>query len=47
MAKGIYDILSLSPDDHAKMKDNCRELALELFHPDVTIDKWAKIIKAV
>jgi glycosyltransferase involved in cell wall biosynthesis len=46
MAKGIYDILNMSDDEYMKMKKHCRETAMELFHPEVTINKWLKILKA-
>lgn len=45
MAKGIYDILKLSEAEHIQMKNNCRELAMELFNPDVSINKWLKILE--
>ena len=47
MAKGIYDILVMPDDEYANMKNNCRKKALELYHPEVSIDKWLKILKAV
>lgn len=46
MAKGVYDILKMTDEEHAKMKNNCRELALGLFHPDKSIDNWLKIMQA-
>jgi glycosyltransferase involved in cell wall biosynthesis len=46
MAKGIYEILKMSETEHMNMKNNCRELAIELFHPDVSIKKWIKILEA-
>jgi len=46
MAKGMYDILRLSDAAHEQMKHNCRQLALELFHPEVSINSWLKIIKS-
>lgn len=46
MAKGIYDILKLPDDEYLNMKNNCRRLALELYHPEVSINNWLKIIKA-
>ena len=46
MAKGIYDILRLTDTDHATMKNNCRQMALELFHPEATTNSWLKIMKA-
>ena len=45
MAKGIYEILKMPDEEHLKLKNNCRELAIELFHPDVSINKWLKILK--
>jgi glycosyltransferase involved in cell wall biosynthesis len=46
LAKGIYDILKMPAEEHLKMKNSCREIAFELFHPDVTLNNWLKIIKA-
>jgi len=37
MAKGIYSILRLSPEDYTKMSNRCRELALQLCAPEVRI----------
>ena len=47
MAKGLHNILSMSEADHIKMKNNCREIALELFHPGVSTNSWLKIMKAI
>ena len=46
MAKGIYDILKMPDTEHQEMKNNCRQLAFQLFHPDVSITNWLKIMKA-
>lgn len=46
MAKGIYDILRMPDDEYAKMKNNCRDFAMELYHPEVVVNKWLKIMKA-
>lgn len=46
LAKGIYDILRMPDDEYAKMKNNCREFALELYHPEVVVNKWLKIMMA-
>ena len=47
MAKGLYDIISMPDAELEKMKSNCRELALELFHPDDSVNRWLKIMKAI
>ncbi len=46
MAKGIYEIIKLSEEEHMQMRNTCRQTAFELFHPDVTTEQWLKIIKA-
>ncbi|CAN5805515.1 hypothetical protein BH11BAC4_BH11BAC4_04460 [soil metagenome] len=46
MAKGIYEILRMTDEEHTHMKNNCREMGLELFHPEVSINNWLKIIGA-
>lgn len=44
MAKGMYDILMLPDAALLQMKLNCREMGLELFHPEVSTNHWLKII---
>ncbi len=46
MAKGIFNILKMTDDEYREMKMNCRKMALELFHPEVSINNWLKILKA-
>jgi glycosyltransferase involved in cell wall biosynthesis len=47
MAKGIYNILKMADDEYMEMKMSCRKMALELFHPEVSINKWLKIINTM
>lgn len=47
MAKGLHKIISLPDGELLQMKSNCRELALELFHPEDSVNKWLKIMKAI
>jgi len=47
MASGIYEIITLPDEKLSGMKNNCRELALELFHPEDSVNKWLKIMKAI
>ena len=47
MAKGLYDILKMPDAEYAKMKNSCREIALELYHPQVSTKQWLKILKAI
>lgn len=46
MAKGICEILKMTDEEHMQMKKNCRDTAMELYHPDVSINKWLEILKA-
>ena len=46
LAQGLYSILKLDENEFQAMKDNCRQMALELFHPDVIVDKWLDILNA-
>lgn len=47
MAKGLYDILKMPDTEYSKMKNSCRETALELYHPEVSTKNWLKIMKAI
>ncbi|MEP7165233.1 MAG: glycosyltransferase [Ferruginibacter sp.] len=47
MAKGLFDILKMPEAEYIQMKKNCRELALELYHPEVSTNNWLKIMKAI
>jgi len=37
--------LKMPDDEYMEMKMSCRKMALELFHPEVSINNWLKIIK--
>lgn len=45
MARGIYDIIKMTNTEYAEMKANCRNMAMELFHPNESVERWLKIIK--
>jgi glycosyltransferase involved in cell wall biosynthesis len=44
LAEGILSILRMTDTDYCKMKNNCREKAMELLHPDVNISRWLEIL---
>jgi len=44
LAKGMQSILEMTETDYCKMKSNCREKAMELFHPDVNVRRWLEIL---
>lgn len=46
LALGLYSILMMPDRELAEMQNNCRQMALDLFHPDVSINHWLKIISA-
>lgn len=45
LAQAIYWVLKMNEHESFLMKENCRKLALELFHPDVISEKWFKKIQ--
>lgn len=45
MARGIYDVLSLSDAEYARMSFNCRELALKVCSPGVQIETFENLFK--
>ena len=45
MAQGLLNVLSLDNDQYSKLANNCRELALELFSPEVQINAYEHILK--
>ncbi len=47
MAKGLFSLLKLTESEQLKMSSSCREIALELYHPEVSTNHWLKIMKAV
>jgi glycosyltransferase involved in cell wall biosynthesis len=46
LAKGMFTILTQTNEESEAMRNNCRSLALRLFHPDVNNESWASIITA-
>lgn len=46
LARGLYSILTASKTEYAQVADNCRQLALELYKPEVNIDNWLKILNS-
>lgn len=46
LAKGIYYVLKLKETDYNKMSENCRQLALSLYSPEVQIQQFENIIKS-
>jgi len=44
LAQAMYDILIMGDSDYLRIKENCRNLALRLFQPDVTISNWIKVL---
>ncbi|MEO6488419.1 MAG: glycosyltransferase [Ferruginibacter sp.] len=44
LARGMYSILSMNEAELAKMKKNCRDMAMDLFHPEVSTNKWLTIL---
>ena len=47
LAKGLYDILKMTDAESMKMRNTCREIALELYHPEVSTNHWLKIMQAI
>jgi glycosyltransferase involved in cell wall biosynthesis len=45
MAKGLYNIISLTKTDYNKMADNCRELGLRTCAPEIRLDFFENILK--
>jgi glycosyltransferase involved in cell wall biosynthesis len=45
LAQGLYDILLASDFENDKMAKNCRELAMELFQPEINVENWLKFLK--
>jgi len=44
LARGMFRVLEMNKDEQQTMQHNCRQLALELFHPDVNNASWKRII---
>lgn len=47
LAHGIYKILTLKNTESGKMSENCRELALRLFSPEVRMEKFENLIESL
>jgi glycosyltransferase involved in cell wall biosynthesis len=47
LAQAMYDVLSMSDSDYLVMKKNCRELALNLYQPDVNYSNWINILNEI
>jgi len=45
LAEGLYRILMLDTEDHQEMKNNCRELGMELLNPQKNTGKWLEILE--
>jgi glycosyltransferase involved in cell wall biosynthesis len=43
LAQGLYMILNLSNEEYCNMKNNCREMAMELLNPEINADKWLEM----
>lgn len=44
LALAMFEILKLSEPDYSEMKQNCRNLALELYQPEVNYQNWINIL---
>lgn len=44
LAKGMLSILNLSEEELLQMKDQCRRMALDLFQPKASTEKWLNMI---
>ncbi len=47
LAQAMYDVLSMSDSDYLEMKKNCRELALNLYRPDVNYSNWINTLNEI
>lgn len=47
LAQGIYNILALDSNKFNKLSENCRELALKLYSPEIQIDKFEDVIRSI
>jgi glycosyltransferase involved in cell wall biosynthesis len=47
MAQAMYDILNMSDPDYIVMKKNCRELALNLYQPNVNYSNWINLLNEI
>lgn len=47
LAQGVFNTLMLNRADFDKLSENCRNLALKLYSPEVQINKFEKIIKSI
>lgn len=47
LANGLKTILNLDKNEYVQMKDNCRKLALELYHPLVVKKKFNQIFNGL
>jgi len=45
LALGMYNILSMDKDKYDELSANCRKLALELFSPEIQIEKFENILQ--
>jgi glycosyltransferase involved in cell wall biosynthesis len=44
LARGIYNIVSMNSAQHSTLSENCRELAMKLYSPEVRIAKIEELL---
>lgn len=44
LARGLYELLTLDEPGRMELKRQCRKLAMETFHPDVSTEHWLQAL---